>query len=144
MLKTLTKAGEASFEVGLVYRGEVRISIATEATIQLGARLGSYKVPLVLAVVVKEVEGNLLVRIKEPPSSRLWYGVSLDLFPSQSPPPNMRLIDVRLSPIVHKGAKDDNRAWSMYAIEVLERRTDRPYSTPGSRTGRQRSPGKSS
>ncbi|KAG6380825.1 putative integral membrane protein conserved region-domain-containing protein [Boletus reticuloceps] len=48
MLKELTKEGDASLE--------------------------SYTVKLVLAVVVRELEGNLLVKVKRPPSSRMWYG----------------------------------------------------------------------
>jgi hypothetical protein len=79
MLKDLTAQGTASFEFHLAYHSrpsqpnsEVRITIATTATIPTGFK--PYVVDLVLAVVVKSLEGNMVVQMKKPPSNRFWYG----------------------------------------------------------------------
>ncbi|CAO1631925.1 unnamed protein product [Jaminaea pallidilutea] len=74
MLKSLTGDGEASMEVAVHYAGALRLTVSTVLTISLGTRFKPYNVPLVLAVVLTSLEGNLLLQIKPPPSNRVWFG----------------------------------------------------------------------
>ncbi|WVO12542.1 hypothetical protein L204_100142 [Cryptococcus depauperatus] len=72
MLKDLSPLGQAAFEVHVSHRSpDVRFTVATTATIPTGFK--PYVVDLVLAVVLKSFEGNLVVQIKGPPSNRIWY-----------------------------------------------------------------------
>ncbi|WVR06287.1 hypothetical protein IAU60_003317 [Kwoniella sp. DSM 27419] len=94
MLKNLTVEGDAAFEVHMQYRApaslpesHVKITIGTTATIPTGFK--PLVMDLVLAVVLKSLEGNLLVQIKRPPSNRVWYGFTK--------PPKM---DIEIRPVV--------------------------------------------
>ncbi|WWD04793.1 hypothetical protein V865_002864 [Kwoniella europaea PYCC6329] len=94
MLKDLTAEGTAAFEAHMQYRSHpsrpnshVRITIATTATIPTGFK--PYVVDLVLAVVVKSLEGNLVMQIKKPPSNRIWYGFT-----------SMPKMDIQIIPVV--------------------------------------------
>ncbi|CDS01460.1 hypothetical protein, partial [Sporisorium scitamineum] len=89
MLKALTSEGEASMEVAVHYVGEIRITIATTLTLSLGSRFKPYNIPIVLAVVLRSLEGNLLLHVKRPPSNRLWFGFT-----------TMPKMDIDIEPVV--------------------------------------------
>ena len=89
MLKELTAEGEAAFEVALHYTGNVRITIGTTAIIPTAFGFKPYSINLELMVVVQAVHGNVCVRIKKPPSNRIWWGFTK--------PPK---IDLRVLPVV--------------------------------------------
>jgi hypothetical protein len=71
-LKELTVDGELVVEADVSYKGNFRIEIAAIARIDLGARFKAREVTLVLATILKRLDGHLLIRIKPPPSNRIW------------------------------------------------------------------------
>jgi hypothetical protein len=71
-LKDLTIDGDCVVEADVRYAGNFRLEIAATARLDLGTRFKAREVNLLLAVVLKKVEGHILVRIKPPPSNRLW------------------------------------------------------------------------
>ncbi|KAI4207724.1 MAG: hypothetical protein LQ346_000374 [Caloplaca aetnensis] len=78
-LRDLTIDGDCCAEADLRYRGNFRLEIATTARIDLGARFKVREVNLVLAAVVKRLEGHVLIKFKPPPSNRIW--ISFETMP---------------------------------------------------------------
>ncbi|PHH82017.1 hypothetical protein CDD82_7273 [Ophiocordyceps australis] len=72
-LKDLTVEGECVVEADVKYSGNFRIQVGATAKIDLGARFKARQVNLVLAVLLRRVEGHLLFKIKAPPSNRVWF-----------------------------------------------------------------------
>ena len=88
-LKDLNVDGECCAEADLRYSGKVRIEVAATARIELGTRFRPREVHLVLAVVLKKLEGHVLLRLKPPPSNRLWFSFE-----------KMPVIEMHIEPIV--------------------------------------------
>lgn len=88
-LKDLTVDGDCCAEADVKYNGNFRLEIAATARIDLGTRFKAREVNLVLAVVVKKLEGRGLIRFKPPPSNRFW--VSFETMPD---------IEMAIEPIV--------------------------------------------
>lgn len=71
-LKDLTIDGDCCVEADFRYNGNFRLEIAATARIDLGARFKVREVNLVLAAVVKRLNGHVLIKFKPPPSNRVW------------------------------------------------------------------------
>ncbi|RDA91451.1 hypothetical protein CP533_6275 [Ophiocordyceps camponoti-saundersi (nom. inval.)] len=71
-LRDLTVEGECVVEADVRYTGNFRIQVGATVKIDLGARFKARQVNLVLAVVLRRVEGHVLFKIKAPPTNRLW------------------------------------------------------------------------
>ncbi|KAL9125008.1 MAG: hypothetical protein Q9217_005731 [Psora testacea] len=71
-LKDLTIDGDCCVEADFRYSGNFRLEIAATARLDLGARFKAREVNLVLAVVVKKLQGHGLLKFKPPPSNRVW------------------------------------------------------------------------
>ena len=78
-LNDLTINGDCCAEADFNYNGNFRLEIAATARIDLGARFKAREVNLVLAVVVKKLNGHVLVKFKPPPSNRVW--ISFEAMP---------------------------------------------------------------
>nr|CAG8433768.1 2078_t:CDS:2 [Entrophospora candida] len=72
-LNGLSDNGDLSVDLNLDYNGGFRVEIETEAMISV-TRLRTIKLSFVLAVVLKGLQGRLLLKIKPPPTNRIWFG----------------------------------------------------------------------
>ncbi|KAL4885002.1 hypothetical protein BJY04DRAFT_181130 [Aspergillus karnatakaensis] len=88
-LKDLTVDGNCCVEADVQYTGNFRVEISATVRIDLGQRFKAREVDMVLAVVLKRLEGHLLIRFKPPPSNRVW--ISFETMPS---------MDMDIEPIV--------------------------------------------
>lgn len=88
-LRDLTVHGDCMAEADVKYAGNFRIEVAATARIDLGRRFGAREVEIVLAVVVRKVEGHMLVKFKPPPSNRIWCSFE-----------TMPMVEMTIEPIV--------------------------------------------
>ncbi|KAI9795493.1 MAG: hypothetical protein M1833_007023 [Piccolia ochrophora] len=88
-LKDLNVDGDCAAEADITYAGNFTIEVAATARIDLGARFKARQVNLVLAVVLKRLEGHGVIRFKPPPSNRMWFTFE-----------TMPKIDMSIKPIV--------------------------------------------
>ncbi|KAI0476204.1 hypothetical protein GGR56DRAFT_641654 [Xylariaceae sp. FL0804] len=72
-LKDFTVDGECAMEADVKYTGNFRLEVAATARIDLGTRFKPREVNLVLAVVLRKLEGHVFFKIKPPPSNRIWF-----------------------------------------------------------------------
>ncbi|EAW09206.1 uncharacterized protein ACLA_034090 [Aspergillus clavatus NRRL 1] len=79
-LKDLTVDGNCCIETDIQYAGNFRLEISATVRIDLGPRFKAREVDIVLAVVLKKLEGHMLIRFKPPPSNRAW--ISFETMPN--------------------------------------------------------------
>ena len=72
-LKQLNPNGELLLGIFFQYSGRMSFRIATKAVIGIGSRFKAREVDLLLAITIERVEGPMLIKMKPPPSNRLWY-----------------------------------------------------------------------
>ncbi|KAF7731189.1 hypothetical protein EC973_000604 [Apophysomyces ossiformis] len=70
----LSPTGELTAEANMQYHGGFRFEIETVLKWKYSDRLRPLTVDLVLAIALKEIQGKFLMKIKEPPTNRFWYG----------------------------------------------------------------------
>lgn len=69
----LSPEGKLTVDVDLVYSGNFSIEVTTNALINLGSRFKTREVPIALSITLQRIEGKLILKMKPPPSGRLWY-----------------------------------------------------------------------
>ncbi|KAL4940100.1 hypothetical protein BDV06DRAFT_197396 [Aspergillus oleicola] len=79
-LKDLTVDGNCCVEMDVQYTGNFRMEISATVRIDLGQRFKAREVDIILAVVLKKLEGHLLLRFKPSPSNRAW--ISFETMPN--------------------------------------------------------------
>ena len=71
-LKEMNVDGSLTLEADVKYNGNFRAVIAAVARVELGSHFKPRSVNLMLAGVLRRLDGHLLIRVKPPPSNRLW------------------------------------------------------------------------
>ncbi|EEQ38497.1 putative uncharacterized PH domain-containing protein [Clavispora lusitaniae] len=72
-LKEINPEGDLVVSFYMHYFGGMSIQIATKMNINLGARFKNREVDVLLSMTLEKIQGPMLLKIKEPPSARLWY-----------------------------------------------------------------------
>ncbi|VVT51271.1 uncharacterized protein SAPINGB_P003041 [Magnusiomyces paraingens] len=72
-LSELTPEGKLTIDCDVSYSGNFSLQITTKATLNLGSRIKPREVTIALAITLKHLEGKLILKIKPPPSDRIWY-----------------------------------------------------------------------
>ena len=88
-LREMTVDGALTIEADVRYSGNFKAVIAAVARIDLGSKLKAREVNMVLAGVLKRLEGHVLFKMKPPPSNRIWF--SFETMPK---------LDISLEPVV--------------------------------------------
>ncbi|RKP29070.1 hypothetical protein METBISCDRAFT_19535 [Metschnikowia bicuspidata] len=72
-LKEINPSGELLLSFNLHYFGDLSLQISTKANINLGTRFKTKDVDLALSITLEKIEGPMLLKIKPPPTARIWY-----------------------------------------------------------------------
>lgn len=88
-LKEINPSGELLISLDLHYFGDFAFQISTKANINLGSRFKTRDVDLSLSIKLEKIEGPMLLKVKPPPSSRIWYTYERE--------PNM---SIKIEPII--------------------------------------------
>ena len=72
-LRDLNISGDMTVAFDLRYTGGIKITFSAIAKLDLGPRFKTRTVDLVLATSLQRLQGHVLVRIKPPPSNRIWF-----------------------------------------------------------------------
>ena len=72
-LKDLNISGDMTASCDVRYTGGISLTLAAQARLDLGQRFKARTVDLLLSSSLKRLSGHVLIRIKPPPTNRLWF-----------------------------------------------------------------------
>ncbi|EMC98171.1 hypothetical protein BAUCODRAFT_32171 [Baudoinia panamericana UAMH 10762] len=72
-LKDLNISGDLTLSFDVKYNGAASLVISAVARLDLGTRFKARTIDLLLSTSVQRIAGKMLVRIKPPPSNRIWF-----------------------------------------------------------------------
>ncbi|KAI7421905.1 hypothetical protein KC332_g27 [Hortaea werneckii] len=72
-LADINIAGDMTLAFDVRYNGGIHVVIAAVAKIDLGSRFKTRTVDLVLSTSLQRLSGHMLLRVKAPPSNRIWF-----------------------------------------------------------------------
>lgn len=72
-LKSLSPNGDLEITVNMLYKGKAMVEIATKLFINIGVGFKQRQFDIVMKVILNKIEGELLIKLKPQPSSRIWY-----------------------------------------------------------------------
>ena len=72
-LKDLNIEGDMTLALDVRYTGSLKVTISAIAKLDLGSRFKTRTADLVLATSLQRLTGHVLVRVKPPPSNRIWF-----------------------------------------------------------------------
>lgn len=85
----LNPDGTLKLSMKFSYTGKLSLQVATKVNINLGSHFKTREVSILLAVTLNKLEGPLLVNVKSPPSTRIWYTFE-----------SMPTMDLKIEPVV--------------------------------------------
>lgn len=73
VLKEINPEGDLLASFYVHYFGEMSVQLATKVNINLGSRFKPREVDVLLSMTLEKLQGPMLIKIKPPPSARMWY-----------------------------------------------------------------------
>lgn len=73
VLKEINPDGNLLISLYMQYSGGMSVQIATRFNLNLGTRFKSREMDVLLSITLERIEGPMLIKIKPPPSARMWY-----------------------------------------------------------------------
>lgn len=72
-LKEINPEGDLVVAFHMLYNGGITVQLATKVTLNLGARFKAREMDVLLSMTLEKLLGPMLIKMKAPPSARMWY-----------------------------------------------------------------------